>query len=306
MRAMGRTAAFTVAAALLLLAACASGREPATADTAATTPHSEQSSPPRDLALVPIAAARGVTICIDVGHGLQEPNITVPVTVGSGPTTRTVMLTEVEINLDVATRVAALLRERYRTADPPVTIVMTWGEIDGLDRPWDPLIGPESDAEVVVQSRGAFCVAQRADVVVSMHTNAGSRLNGTLTGYRDDNDRELAAVVHPMILEQLGADPSGTPLDGFVSFGLDPGDWWISEGAAAPDLPVVILEPVMMTIADEARRLLPTIEEQPAGRRAQIANIEAKAIAAYVDAYLLAPPGGEVAETAPDRRLSGG
>ena len=103
MHAMGRTAALIVAAALLLLTACASGREPATADTAATTPRSEQSSPPHDLALVPLVAARGVTICIDVGPSLQEPNITVPVTVGSGPTTRTVMLTQAEIHRERAT-----------------------------------------------------------------------------------------------------------------------------------------------------------------------------------------------------------
>ena len=67
-------------------------------------------------------------------------------------------------------------------------------------------------------------------------------------------------------------------------YGIDPGDWWISEGAEG--IPAVILEPVMMTHDDEARRLAPSIAEAPAGRRAQIAEIEVEVIAGYIERLL--------------------
>jgi hypothetical protein len=121
--------------------------------------------------------------------------------------------------------------------------------------------------------------------VFSLHTNGGDAgLNGTLTGFRDDDDRALAEVVHPRVLEALSRTPGGDRVTPFWDFGLDPGDWWISEGAAG--LPAVILEPVFMTLDEEARRLVPTIAEAPDGRRAQIAAVEADAIATAVDGLL--------------------
>lgn len=276
---MRRARLAPVIALLLLLTACGgAGPRPVLAD--AVPPSAEVPATVRAAAKATLVAP-GVTICIDPGHSLSDPSIENTVTFGG----REVTIVEGELNLDIATEVVARLRERFAGSDPVVTVIMTWGELDGLYRDWDALSGPLTDDEPRVQARGRWCVQQGAGAVFSLHINGGQfGANGTLTGFRDDDDRTLAGLVHGPVLEALATAPGGDRIRPFGDYGLDPGDWWISEGADG--IPAVILEPVMMTHDDEARRLVPSIAEAPEGRRAQIAEIEAEVIAAYIERLL--------------------
>jgi hypothetical protein len=90
-----------------------------------------------------------------------------------------------------------------------------------------------------------------------------------------------------LIYNVLQRDHRGKKIRAFRNFGLDQGDWWLAIGA--PNSVVALFEPVVMTNDAEAERLLPAIIDAPTGRRAQIAAIEAQAIAVYVEGLLAAP-----------------
>lgn len=272
--------AITTAGALLLLLTGCGGAAPRPV-LAEAVPAPAVPPPPTRAAAKATLVAPGVTICIDPGHSLSDASIENTVTIDG----REVTVVEGELNLDIATEVVARLRERFAGSDPVVRVIMTWGELDGLYRDWAALSGPLGDEEPLVQARGRWCVQQGAAAVFSLHINGGQPgANGTLTGFRDDDDRALADLVHGPILEALATGPGGGGVRPFLDYGIDPGDWWISEGADG--IPAVILEPVMMTHDDEARRLAPSIAEAPAGRRAQIAQIEAEVIAGYIERLL--------------------
>jgi len=230
------------------------------------------------------ASAEGdLVICLDPGHSQNAGGASVTITEGRGRNATTHTLEEWQINVDVALSVAADLRARF--AADPVRVILTWGADDGLSRTWDWDAGPALDGREDVVARGSFCEDNGASVVVSLHTNGiNVPFNGTLTAYRDDNDLALAGPAHDLIYNELRLAPSGKKIGGFRNFGLDQADWWISLGA--PSSAVAIFEPVVMTNDAEALRLLPTISEAPAGRRAQIAAIEAEAIAVYVRGLL--------------------
>jgi N-acetylmuramoyl-L-alanine amidase len=223
-----------------------------------------------------------LVVCLDPGHSPLAGGRHMDVWTADSMAT----LAEWEINRDVSLEVARRLRARY--AGEAVEVVLTWGEVDSRSRPWRALDGPASDERPAVLMRGWFCEQQGARLVVSLHTNGlndGSSLNGTLTGFHDDDDRALADALHWPLLDAMRRSPDGWSIASFVDFGLDPGRWWISLGA--PRSAVAVVEPVFMTAPAEAERLLPTIAEGGA-RRMQIAAAEAEAIAAYVDAQLRA------------------
>lgn len=239
-------------------------------------------------AALPAPTARSVdeiVICIDPGHSTLAGGASVDVKTGRGRSATVTTLTEAEVNVDVALAVAWQLRSRF--SGDPVRVVLTWGEDDGLTRGWDWADGPAADDRDAVIERGAFCEAQGGTIVVSLHTNAaGVPFNGTLTGYRDAGDLVLAELAHPMIFSALRITPEGKRIGKFRNFGLEQADWWISLGA--PNSAVAVFEPVLMTERDEGKRLLPSIAES-GQRRQQIADIEAAAIAAYVNSVWLAP-----------------
>lgn len=226
------------------------------------------------------ASAEGeITVCLDPGHSLITGGASVMVKEGRGRNATYTSLTEPEINVDVARAVAAHLRTTFE--GQPVRVILTWGESDTLSRPWSALAGPAADHQPAVEARGAFCEANGATVVVSLHTNGiNVPFNGTLTGYQGADDFALAGPAQTLIYDELRTDPDGKKIRAFRDFGLDQGDWWLALGA--PNSAVAIFEPVVMTNDAEARRLLPDIASAPAGRRAQIAAIEARAIAAYL------------------------
>lgn len=235
-------------------------------------------------------AASGVAsaplICIDPGHSDSIPGMIVTVTtVDVAGVAHERRLREVDINLDVAREVARRLRVRFGDA----AVVMTWGEADGRARAWDALSGPTGDARLDLMMRGAFCARHGARSVASLHTNwYADEPNGLYIGYRDAEDRALAEAIHASLFAAMAVDPAGAPIGEYIDYGLDSGDWFLMLGFGNRDVPAVILEPVMMSNADEARRLLPTIADAPDGRRAQIARIEARALGDWIASTLLA------------------
>lgn len=233
----------------------------------------------------PVSAGHTVTVCLDPGHSTQAGGASVEITEGRGRNATTSTLYEYEINRDVALAVAANLEERFASQ---VTVILTWGEEDDLTRSWDPLLGPDADDRPAVEARGAFCEDYGASVVASLHTNgANLPFNGTLTGYQDVADLVFADPAHTLIYETLRTDPGGKKVGGFRNFGLEQADWWIAVGVSDPAIAVALFEPVLMTNDAEAERLRPTITAAANGRRAQIAAVEADAIAAYVGALLV-------------------
>ena len=233
------------------------------------------------------ASAEGeIVICLDPGHSLTTGGASVMVKEGRGRNATSTPLTEPEINVDVARAVAAKLLNRFD--GQPVRVIMTWGENDGLLRDWSWSDGPASDDKPDVIARGVFCETNLASIVVSLHTNGiNVPFNGTLTGYQGDDDLALAGPAHTIIYNELQRDHRGKKIRAFRNFGLDQGDWWLALGA--PNSVVALFEPVVMTNDAEAERLLPAIIDAPTGRRAQIAAIEAQAIAVYVEGLLAAP-----------------
>ena len=233
------------------------------------------------------ASAEGeIVVCLDPGHSLITGGASVEVKEGRGRNATSTPLTEPEINVDVARAVSAQLLTRFD--GQPVRVIMTWGENDGLLRDWSWSDGPANDDKPDVIARGAFCELNGARIVVSLHTNGiNVPFNGTLTGYQGEDDLALAGPAHTMIYNELQRDHRGKKIRAFRNFGLDQGDWWLALGA--PNSVVALFEPVVMTNNAEAERLLPDIATAPTGRRAQIAAIEAEAIAVYVAGVLAAP-----------------
>ena len=235
------------------------------------------------------ASAEGkIIVCLDPGHSLITGGASVEVKEGRGRNATTRTLTEPEINVDVARAVAADLRARFDAN--AVSVILTWGELDSLEdsRDWSWSDGPAADGRPAVEARGAFCEDNGARIVVSLHTNGiNVPFNGTLTGYQGEDDLALAGPAHTMIYNELQHDHRGKKIRAFRNFGLDQGDWWLALGA--PSSVVALFEPVVMTNEAEAQRLLDPIGEAPNGRRAQIAAIEAEAIAVYVAGVLAAP-----------------
>lgn len=224
-------------------------------------------------------------MCIDPGHSLSTPGMAVTVsTFDADGRAREVELREVDVNIDVAREVVLRLRERFGDE----AVVMTWGEADNRARAWNALRGPDGDEKPDVMARGTFCVAQGARSIASLHTNwFDDEPNGTLTGYRDENDRALAEAIHARIRDAVAVTPAGRPVPDLIDYGLDQGDWFVTLALGDRDVPAVIIEPVMTSDPDEARRLLPSIAEAPSGRRAQIAAVEAEALGDWIASTLL-------------------
>lgn len=238
----------------------------------------------RDLGQAASALPSAPLICIDPGHSDSSPGMVVTVTtIDAAGVPHERRLREVDINLDVARDVARRLRARFGDD----AVVTTWGEADGRARAWNALLGPDGDERLDLMMRGAFCGRVGARALVSLHTNwFGDAPNGLYIGYRDEDDRALAEAMHPVLLAAMAIDATGAPLREFIDYGLDPGDWFVLLGLGDHAVPAVILEPVMMSNPEEARRLLPSIADAPDGRRAQIANVEALALGNWIASAL--------------------
>lgn len=219
------------------------------------------------LLLVPAAPARGAalladkTICLDPGHGGAD----------SGAYFAALDLRESDINLDVAYRLAALLRSAG------ATVVMTRAGDQGLT---------ESE-------RAAFCNRMRTAILVSVHTNSFTdpEPNGILTFYGKrsaSEDIRLAQALHAAmapILRRSSPQP-----ETFVDYGVRRFGAGVLRRSA---MPAALLEPSFMSNPAEAALLAVPIYTAPgsgiahpdcpdfACRRGQIAQAAYEGILAY-------------------------
>ncbi len=227
------------------------------------------------------SAAGSFSVCLDPGHTLDgEVGAVTTATIGR----HAIELREVDLNLDVA---HAVRRELEALG---IGVVMTWDgaqagwpETGAPDEPPPPFFSDEpgpNDPEGV-EARGRLCVEAGTQVMYSVHHNAlPGEGNGLTTLFRDpgsgqrDQDRAVAKVVHETMWEALSP---GKASRGFTDFGLFFANWGIARGAVG--IPAVIFEPVVITDAEEAQRLVATIG-QGGLRRLQIVGAEVAAILA--------------------------
>jgi len=181
------------------------------------------------LLLVGVAPAHGAAplanklICIDPGHGGAD----------SGAYFAALNLSESDINLDVAYRLAALLRSAG------ASVVMTRTSDQGL-----------TEAE-----RAAFCNRMQATILVSVHTNSFTdpEPNGVLTFYGKRTaaeDIRLAQALHSAMVPVLRKN-APLPAD-FTDYGVRRFGAGVLRRSA---MPAVLLEPAFMSNPAEARLL---------------------------------------------------
>jgi N-acetylmuramoyl-L-alanine amidase len=164
----------------------------------------------------------GVKICIDPGHGGSDP----------GAVNNEYNLRESEINLDVSYGLKALL------------------ETDGASV----VLTRTDDSDKDNEDRYTFCNAERADILVSVHTNSvdDPSWNGSMALYfhPHEDDRVLAGAIYEIMfpyLQETAPDP-----DNFRSFGLD---WFASGVLLRSDMPAAMMEPLFMSNPSEAELL---------------------------------------------------
>ena len=209
-------------------------------------------------ALAPASAqTSGKVICIDPGHGGDEPGA---VYHKRGRPEDRWTLEEKEINLDVAQALRGLL-VGHEGDDAIVKMTRT------------------DDSTTSPAERVEICNAAEADITVSVHTNSSyiPGRDGSMTLVAKEDDWPLAEVIHPIMYQGLKENWEGL----FRDYGINEDVWSIPLNT---DMPAVILEPVLMSNHDEAEALKPTIAEAPYGRRAQIAQVAYDGIVAYFDA----------------------
>lgn len=219
------------------------------------------------LLLVGVVPAQGAAplanklICIDPGHGGADP----------GAYFAALDLNESDINLDVAYRLAALLKSAG------ASVVMTRTGDQGL-----------TEAE-----RAAFCNRMQATILVSVHTNSFTdpEPNGVLTFYGKrsaSEDIRLAQALHAAMAPVLRR---GSPLPAeFLDYGVRRFGAGVLRRST---MPAALLEPSFMSNPAEARLLAIPIATAPgsaianpgcpnfACRRGQIAQSAYEGILAF-------------------------
>lgn len=208
-------------------------------------------------------------VCLDPGHGGTDP----------GAANEPFGLEEANINLDVAFGLKALLES------DGAAVVMT-----------------RTDDQYLTNSdRYTFCNAEKATLLISVHTNSVSdpTWDGSQTLYFKKEDLALAQAVHPVMYQYLltGALDQAA----FRDFGLNK---YASGVLLKSDMPAIMPEPLFMSCPDEAYALAVTIHLVDAEgvvlldaagdptpnpkcmgcRRAQIAQAIHAGVLAYVEA----------------------
>lgn len=194
-------------------------------------------------------------VCLDPGHGGSDP----------GAVNVKFELHEADINLDVATALAA------RLADDDIGSVLTRTD----------------DSTKSSRDRYEFCNDRDATILVSVHTNSWSdpSVDGTLAIYFHSDDKLLAQVLHDAMwsmLQPTWEDPT------FIDYGLDRDALGV---LLKSDMPAATAEPVFMSHPEEAARLTAMVSDCPDAfdnscRRAQIVE----ALYNGIVEYLASPP----------------
>ncbi|MFO8059255.1 MAG: N-acetylmuramoyl-L-alanine amidase family protein [Bacillota bacterium] len=165
----------------------------------------------------------GRLVVIDPGHGGKDPGA-----IGVSGTKEKV------INLEVALRVASLLR------DAGVELVLT----------------RTGDEDVYIYDRPEMANALRADAFVSIHCNADpkGRAEGTETYYHSNhsNSMHLAEVIHAQVVNAVGRPDRGVR---FANFAV----------LRETDMPSALVEILYMSSAQDERMLLnPSVQQRVA------------------------------------------
>lgn len=155
-------------------------------------------TPPRREPNAPAGLARRYTVAIDAGHGGVDPG-------NPGVVLNGRRVNEARLTLEMAKRLESELRSRG------LDVVMT--------RPEDRL--------VPLEQRGPIANARRADLFISLHTNAanpnwrnGSAVRGVETYFlataRTEDERRVAAMENEVVRFEVESNPdAGDPL-GFI------------------------------------------------------------------------------------------
>lgn len=137
---------------------------------------------------------KGRVVCIDPGHGGSDP----------GAMNRYLGLSEKNINLDIASRLAKLL------SDNGCNVIMTRNtDID--------VSYAGSSASEELGERAKIANDMKADIFISIHCNAASNTasNGTSSHWYKNCDLELAKIMQQALVSRLGRENRGVIQDRF-------------------------------------------------------------------------------------------
>ena len=212
---------------------------------------------PASAATRPAGGLAGQRVCLDPGHGGSDP----------GAVNQAFDLQEKDINLDVSIRLKSLL------AAGGAAVVMTRSD----------------DTYQTNNDRYTFCNAEKATLLVSVHTNSSTNAaaDGAMALYMKRADQPLAQALYGTLypaLQSTAPDPAN-----FTNYGLSK---YASGVLLKSKMPAVMMEPVLMSNAGEAALLVQPIYDETGAvatgcsdfscRRAQIAQALYDGILAYL------------------------
>lgn len=171
---------------------------PAAPATSAPTPTTPASAPAPAAANAPPGLSRRYTVAVDAGHGGVDPG-------NPGVVLNGRRVNEARLTLEMAKRLESELRARG------LEVIMTRDE----------------DRLIPLDRRGPIANARRADLFISLHTNAanpnwrnGSAVRGVETYFlataRTEDERRVAAMENEVVRFEVETNPdAGDPL-GFI------------------------------------------------------------------------------------------
>ncbi len=224
--------------------------------------------------VLPVQAKAAAVICLDAGHGGEDPGAIFQFANGA-------VLKEADINLDIALALKSLLEESGQR------VVMTRTD----------------DKALTTKERYPVANNAEATVLVSIHTNSitpdvADGIDGSCTLYFKDADLALAETLESTLYSTLLANAPDK------SVFLDRAQMrFFSRMMRRTTMPAVIVEPVFLSQPGEAAQLADAIQRDSQGhvlnntRRAEIAYALYNGIESYLGSQ--AQQANDVAPEAP-------